>query len=378
MDTGGQTVSATEFAELTGISRERLRTWERRFGFPAPVRVSHGPRRYALADATRVVAVRRAAELGVPLTQAIADVAASPAETVPPATLAAVAALAPTPIVLVSGPEPLRVAYVNAPLHAQESAIAPGQKLDELPWFMGSDLERTLHTLFAGATQLLECQHPSWNGEGGIKRSVAYRLPPEPGEAPLLAVIGVDRAQENRALREVSELRHELAAVRDEEQRQHRWLELAAVLAERFQRDADATLVTTVTSTVARGLGAVDAGIAVYMSGELALDGSSRGVLGPRMVTVTGYDDLARVLHGGVPGWLEPGTGSAFGAPPGLHCLAVPVVVVGETLGILLLAFDELDELDDDTGRLLTVVSAGLGFTLLRDRLVASGKADGS
>ena len=53
----GQTVSATRFAELTGVSRERLRTWERRYGFPEP-RGGSGPRRYALADIPRVVAVR--------------------------------------------------------------------------------------------------------------------------------------------------------------------------------------------------------------------------------------------------------------------------------------------------------------------------------
>ena len=35
---GGQTVSATRFAALTGVSRERLRTWERRYGFPEPHR----------------------------------------------------------------------------------------------------------------------------------------------------------------------------------------------------------------------------------------------------------------------------------------------------------------------------------------------------
>lgn len=374
MDTGGQTVSATEFAGLTGISRERLRTWERRFGFPEPVRIAHGPRRYTLADAPRVVAVRRAAEQGVPLPQAIADVAVVPAEPVSPAILAAAAELAPTPIVLVSGPEPLRVVYVNAPLRVARDGIAPGHTLDTLPWFTGSDLERTLHTLFAGTAQTLECRHPSWTGTDGIERSIAYRLPPSPRAAPLLALIGVDRTEEHHALREVSELRHELAVVRDGDQRHERWLALAASLAERFQRDADSTLVATVTSTVARGLGAVDAGIGVYMSGEVALGSSSRGMLGPRMVTVTGYDDLATILHTGVPGWLAAATGRAFGTPPSLHTLAVPIVVVGETLGVLLLVFDEPNELEADARRLLTVISAGLGFTLLRDRLVASGK----
>ena len=72
VDTHGQTVSATRFSELTGVSRERLRTWERRHGFPEPVRIGSGPRRYALADAARVVAVRHAAAAGAPLPEAIA------------------------------------------------------------------------------------------------------------------------------------------------------------------------------------------------------------------------------------------------------------------------------------------------------------------
>ena len=70
-DKGGQTVSATRFAALTGVSRERLRTWERRYGFPVPHRTDAGPRRYALEDVQRVVAVRRAAEAGVPIPRAI-------------------------------------------------------------------------------------------------------------------------------------------------------------------------------------------------------------------------------------------------------------------------------------------------------------------
>jgi hypothetical protein len=53
---------------------------------------------------------------------------------------------------------------------------------------------------------------------------------------------------------------------------------------------------------------------------------------------------------------------------------AGPITVVAETLGVLLLVFDEPTELDDDARQLLTIVSAGLGFTLLRDRLVESSK----
>jgi DNA-binding transcriptional MerR regulator len=382
VDKHGQTVSATDFAEVTGISRERLRTWERRFGFPQPVRSGQGPRRYALTDAPRVLAVRRAAEQGVPLANAISAVAAGEAdgadwaggEPVSAATLAAIATAAPTPVVLVTGPQPLRVAWINTPLGALPAAPAVGEELDALPWFLGSDLERTLHTLFAGDTAVLECGHPAWDGSAAHERSVAYRLPPQPGEPPAVALVGADRTDEQRARRELGELRRELTSARGRERRLERWIELTASLAERFQREADDAVLGVVTSTMVRALRAVDAGIAVYMAGELALGSSSRGVLGPRMVTVTGYDDLAGLMHAGRPGWLAPATGAAFGTPLGLQTLAVPIVVVGDTLGLLLLVFDERTELDEDARRLLSVVSAGLGFTLLRDRLVASGR----
>jgi GAF domain-containing protein len=47
----------------------------------------------------------------------------------------------------------------------------------------------------------------------------------------------------------------------------------------------------------------------------------------------------------------------------------VPNVVAGEQLGLVLLLFDEPEEIDPDVERLLTAVSAAVGFALLRDRL---------
>lgn len=374
MNNGGQTVSATEFAALTGVSRERLRTWERRFGFPHPARVGRGPRRYALADAPRVVAVRRASEQGVPLQQAIADAMESAPPRVTPTALANLADAAPTPVLIVAGPTPLRIVYANTTLRSAREGVAEGQLLDALPWFAGSELERTLRTLFSTDAAAMQTTHPTWAGGGEPERSLAYRLPVQPGEPPTVALVGIDRVQDRRARRELIELRAELARVRARSARQERWLSLAAALAERFQQEVGDAVLAATADTLVRRLGAVDAGIAVYMAGELALGTSSRGLLGPRMVPVTGYDDLTRLMHAGEPGWLSPAAGGAFGAPAGLHSLAVPITVVGETLGILLLVFDEPTEIDGDARQLLTIVSAGLGFTILRDRLVAAAK----
>jgi hypothetical protein len=321
--------------------------------------------------------VRRAAEQGIPLPRAIADVAAAPVDGVSDALLAAIAATAPIPVVLVSGPEPLEVAYVNAPLQTVGEAIPPGARLDALPWFLGSDLERTLRTLFAGDTAALECAHPAWSGSGVLERSIAYRVPGGPGERPAVALVGIDRDEERRARRDLGELQQELTRVRVREQRRQRWLALAASLAERFQRDAGEELLGATVDTLVRRLGAVDAGVALYVAGQLALGSTSRGLLGPHMVTVTRYDDLAALMQHSVPEWLTPTTASAFGVHAGLHCLAVPIGVVGERLGVLLIVFDELAALDQDIRHVLTVVAAGLGFVVLRDRLVASTAGGG-
>jgi DNA-binding transcriptional MerR regulator len=377
VDRGGQTISATEFAELTGISRERLRTWERRFGFPEPRRVGRGPRRYAIDDAPRVVAVRRAAEQGVPLAHAIAQ-ASGPAKrkAVPPAILASAISSAPRPTLLVSGPEPLRLAHAAGPPDRRPRGLAPGARLDVLPWFAGSALERTLRTLFTSDAQALECAHPAWSGTDGTERSLAYRLPPTLGWPPLVALVGTDPADRQEARRELRELRRSEARMRARGQQRDRWIGLTAMLAERFQREAGDAVLGTVTATMVRGLGAADATVAVYTAGELALEGSTRALLSPRRVTVTGYDDLATLMRSGRAGWLASATCHAFGIPAGLEGLGVPIVVVGETLGLLVLVFEARGELDDDAHRLLSIVSAGLGFLLLRERLVVAGRGE--
>jgi len=48
---------------------------------------------------------------------------------------------------------------------------------------------------------------------------------------------------------------------------------------------------------------------------------------------------------------------------------AIPIVVAGETMGLLVFVFADVEPHDEDNGRLLTAVSAAMGFALLRDRL---------
>ena len=61
--------------------------------------------------------------------------------------------------------------------------------------------------------------------------------------------------------------------------------------------------------------------------------------------------------------------------PEDLRACAVPIVVAAEPIGMLVLAAEAAEPLDADSRRLLRAISAGVGFALLRDRLVAELRA---
>jgi hypothetical protein len=328
-----------------------------------------------LVDAGAVVAVRRAAEQGVPLPKAIdAARAASGASQVSPAAFAAISEHLPAPLMLLSGPSPTRIEYVNPALSALRGAEAlrPGAEVAEAAdWFPGSALDEAVSALLRTDEPARECAHPPWTDPAGQPaRSLMFGLPVEPGGLAMVALVQLERPPEREAKRAMAELREDHRNVDARLQRHERWLEAIAELAELFQRETGPTLMQATADTLVRRLPPIDAGIAVYMGGELALGSSSRGMLGPRMVTVTGHADVSAVLREGAPAWLTPASAAAFGAPAGVHVLAVPISVVGETLGGLLLVMEEYRELDEPIRQLLSVVSATIGFALLRDRLM--------
>jgi DNA-binding transcriptional MerR regulator len=352
---GGHVVSAARFAEVTGVSRERLRTWERRHGFPVPARVGSGPRRYALADAPRVMAVRRAVEAGVPLPAAIAAGVAREAAPGPAAFEAALEEL-PLPALLATGPEPLRVAFANAALRAAPAAPVVGEELGAAP---------ALAELFAGPVAARELAL----GLRPLGRVVAYRVPVPPGAPPLVAAVALEAAGEREARRAAAELERQVAALSERAGWLDRWLEGLAGVARAFQVDPTPAALDAGTDTLIRQLRAADGVVATYAAGQLLVPRSRRGLLGPATVTITPHVALAVALRDAEPLWLEPAARRALELPPGLHALAAPVLAAGETLGVLLLLVGQAHELGRDERRLLAAVSSALGFALLRDRL---------
>jgi len=373
MDKGGQLVNATRFAAMTGVSRERLRTWERRHGFPVPSRTGGGPRRYALADAPRVVAVRRALEGGIPLPHAVEKTASlGGAPEVHEGDLAAAAEHAPGFLALVSGPEPLRIAWLNTAARVGLGATRAGDDLARAaPWLPGSRLEEALHALFTADVTAVECEHPAWgDAPGEMAHALVFRLPVGAGDHPLVGVLDVDPPAERRLRAGLAELSAERELLRRQGELQGRWLQTLAELADQFRRGAGGAILEAATGTLVAQLGAVDAAVAPYVAGQLVLGSSGGALLGPRMVDVTPFSDLAAALREDHPRWLEGATAAAFGVPEELHAVAAPVRVAGEPLGIVLLAFAERAALGEDAERLLAIVAAGVGFAMLRDRFI--------
>jgi len=353
---GGHVVSATQFAILTGLTRERLRTWERRHGFPVPARVGRGPRRYRLADVPRVLAVQRAVDGGVPLPEAIALSAEVRPEAGPAAFEAAVEEL-PLPALLVTGPAPVRVVFANAALRGTPAGPVPGEEL----------AAPGLAALFAGPVAARELTL----GLRPLGRVVAYRLSVPPGSAPLVAVVALEPAREREVRREAAELERRNAALAERTARLDRWLDALTVIAQAFQADPTAAALDVGVDAVIRQLGAADGVIAGYASGQLLVPRSRRGLLGPGAMTVTPHVALARALRDGEPDWLEITAARALRTPPGTHALGAPVLVGGETLGLLVLLLGRRQELGRDERRLLAAVTSALGFGMLRGRLAA-------
>jgi hypothetical protein len=372
-DKSGQTVSATRFAELTGVSRERLRTWERRFGFPVPERVGAGPRRYAVEDAARVVAVRRAAADGAPLAAAIAATDAAHGwgrGAAPPAdAFRAAVELAPVPVALVSGPAPLRLAWANAVLRATTGAPEAGDDLDAVD---GHGAGALLREHFVREQPPNEVEHPPWGdpAPGPTARSVVYRLPLAPGQRPLVAVVGIETRGEHEARAALARAEAELAQLRHRGGRHERWLDALGALSAEFQRESGPDLIGSALDILIRQTRAIDVGLAGYVSGRLALHGTRRGTLGAAALTVAAHPQVGRALRDTQGTWLNPTTARMLGVPEGLHAAAMPIAVAGEALGLLVMVFDEVEPLDDDNRRLLSAISAAIGFALLRDRLV--------
>lgn len=382
LEQSGLTLSASEFAAATGVGRERLRTWERRHGFPEPVRHGAGARRYRAADVRRVLAVRRAVELGVPLRAAIDDAKVLADESDP----GAVAALAgetlehaPFGAVVIAGPRPLTIAWVNGDVRARPDGPSPGDDLLAIaPGLAGSECRARLERLFAGEEGALWLEHPSFGGGfdelvGSARpvRSIGWRLPRRGDLPPLVLLVESPDEPAPGAREPAGRLRGAL-------DRAGSWAAAIEDVSMALRDEIGPAAMAEALERLVVRVGALDAALASRSDDTLLVGRSIRGMLEPSMVAVEGFAVLAAALRDRAIDWLGPAGLRAFGVPEGNSAVVVPVAAAGERVGALLLLFRAELPLGDVERGLLGAVATTLGYALLRERSPARNRAAAS
>ncbi len=363
MEPTGPTVSATEFSQLTGLSRERLRTWERRHGVPQPVRAGSGRRRYALSDVAPLIAARRAIEAGVPVEQALTR-AHEHATSGPDAeALAAGLDASPLQSLILSGPEPVTVVYANRAAREGREAPALGTRLS------GGELATRLAAAFA-ARGPSRFQRPPWEPGGLAVTCLAVPLADGAAGTPLLALYDLDDPDTRAERADAQATDIELQRTRGDLAEREAALELADEISVALRDRSGVAAITASTELLMRRLDIVDAAIAPYMTGQIVLGRSSRRLLDPDMVTVAAHPLLAQAISGEIT-VMEPADAELIGAPGGLGALLVPAVCAGEPLGVLLLLFDDTPDVGTGLLRTLRLVGTALGLALMQERLLS-------
>ena len=65
IDSPGLLLNISAVERETGLSKDVLRMWERRYGFPKPARNENGERQYAVAEVARLRAIKRLMDVGM-------------------------------------------------------------------------------------------------------------------------------------------------------------------------------------------------------------------------------------------------------------------------------------------------------------------------
>lgn len=298
---------------VTGVTRDRLRTWKRRFGWPRPERRQGGPRRYRTDDVPRVVAVRRLQESGTPLDQAIGSRSDPPTGSIGASTWKNVVEELPFPFVLLSGPAQLIIEYANVTVRDRPDGPRVGDNLEDVaPWF-GEQQAGQLRELFAADARVARVAHPDWtSGLARPTRSLAIRVRQTAHSRPLVALVGLDDSDDRQSRAERARLRHERARIRDDGDQQRAWAtaarEVAVVTHSPGMRAVRAGLLA-----LSRRLELSDVGIYVVDDDTPQLITSLRG----RFARVSESALLEAVQFGEVRRtvWLAPGAASRIGAP---------------------------------------------------------------
>lgn len=362
-DIAAVTISASEMVRLSGVGRERLRTWERRHGFPTPVRCENNVRRYHAEDVRHVIAVSRAVDRGVPLVAAIEETLAAADAQPSLASLGAALDHAPTPAIAVAGPEPLTVIWANGPTLAAPEAPAVGSELlDAVPTF-GAAAKSALQRLLIGdGAETGIITHTDWVGTFPVeRRSIAWRIPPQASQEAVVVLVQLPESAGAAGLPVPPAV--DQASV---------WASATRDARRTLQQEGGVGSAQRALAELIRGTGGLDAFLATCHHGRLRTATSVRGTMPARTIDLPGDCDILRAVADGEIDWLSEATLRLLGAPSRSQAVLVPVISGGESIGAMMLLFPAELALPDLARELLLTLATTVGTVLQREHHAAA------
>ena len=267
----------------------------------------------------------------------------------------------PLPTLVIAGPVPATIVYANRAARARAETPAMNS-------VVSGDLDQQITAAFANG-EPTRFDRPSWSEDGVPVTCLA--VPIDAGSGPaLIALYDVEAG-------EVQDQRASAAAVQTELERIGRDLEerdaaldLGHEVAQALRQQAGVEAIIDSVELILRRLGAVDVALAPYMTGQIVIGRSARGMLGPEMLTVAAVPDVAWVIREGEIATVTPEAARALQIPEGLGALIVPATCAGEPLAVLLLLFDGEPALGSGALRALEILGTALGLALMQERLL--------
>lgn len=353
------TIPASEMVRLTGVGRERLRTWERRHDFPTPTRCRNNVRRYLADDVPRVIVVSRLVDHGVPLAEAIEQATAIDSVSSEIESLGVVLDHAPVPAIALAGAEPLRVVWANGAARAR--AVPPNlgeTAMEALPELEGEAWAQ-LRRLICGESTGAEILGESVSG----RRWLAWRVPQELGDVPAVVLVHVVAgelpapAPSALTLPPTGELSGDGDAL---------WSLAVREARQALRTDAGPAAAQRGLAALAHRLDAVDAFMATCQGRTLRSATSVRGLISGVTLELEPDFDISRSITSGEVDWVGPGSREYLGIPPHLQAVVLPILVSGSACGAAFIVLEHELPLGPPARELLVMLGGLLGSTLLR------------
>lgn len=352
-------IVVNEVAALTGVSRERLRTWERRHGFPVPQRLSSNMRTYAISDLPSIVGVARLIETGYPVGDAISAILrrGEPAASLEAGEVSLDHAPMPGLALRPEADRTLAVVWVNTATRIQPGSLAPGDAGDTVEARIGSDATAEIRTLAAGtgedAPQLLE--HRDWVGTlPVIRHSLAWGTDTDAGRTVVLL--------------QVPEALSATDAIPAKDREAARWAMASAAARAVLQRERGLASAQHALRELAEHAGAFDGLLALRHGSEVRTASSVRGMVAARNLAAGRGADLLAAIDGGELRWLDPASAAIFDLPTYLRLLAIPLSIGGRRLGVALLSFPQRYAIPAVAEELLDAFGVAAAASIERDR----------